>query len=165
MKKISLMLLGLVLVSAGMASAMDKTKVIVAKYEADWCQGCKIMKPAVSKLEETFADKGVEFVTFDLTDEKTKAASAEMASEKGLEDVFSKYDSTGMVVLVNPETKMEISQFNYKNTYDQMAAMVSDALADGAKDMANKAFEGVSSMMNKGSGSMPKGSESKGSGY
>jgi len=100
------------------ASAMDKDhsghdhgdmkplkqmeKPVVARFTADWCGSCKVLEPklqeAISQLEDKTA---FDMVTFDFTDDTTKAKAAAKAGETGLTDLYQALaPKTGMAILV-----------------------------------------------------------------
>ncbi|MEM1394774.1 MAG: thioredoxin domain-containing protein, partial [Cyanobacteria bacterium P01_H01_bin.150] len=77
--------------SANQALAQElQGKPVVVDIYADWCGGCKKIKPTLEALKKEYGDTA-NFVVFDVTDKSTTEASEARAKELGLSDVFAKY--------------------------------------------------------------------------
>lgn len=86
-----------------------KPQVVAAIFHADWCGKCKKMGPGVMKtMENLKGDSDIKFVMFDLTDDKTKAASAKLAAANGLTKVWEANQKTGMVLLVKGSQRSKV---------------------------------------------------------
>ncbi|MEM6754878.1 MAG: thioredoxin domain-containing protein [Cyanobacteria bacterium P01_C01_bin.38] len=99
-------------------------KPVVVDIYADWCAGCKKIKPTLEALKKEYGDTA-NFVVFDVTDKSTTEASEAKAKELGLEDVFAKYKAkTATVAVMNPGTGevVELFQKN-QNKADYVAAL------------------------------------------
>ncbi|AFY56107.1 thiol-disulfide isomerase-like thioredoxin [Rivularia sp. PCC 7116] len=107
----------------GLAQQLQGKPVVVDIY-ADWCAGCKKIKPTLEALKKEYGDTA-NFVVFDVTDKKTTEASEAKAKELGLSDVFAKYKAkTATVAVMNPATGevVELFQKN-QNKADYVAAL------------------------------------------
>jgi thiol-disulfide isomerase/thioredoxin len=80
----------------------DTSKPTVAIFYADWCGSCKILDPRMKEAMASMDNAdALNVVTFDLTDDTTKAKSADMAGANGLTDLYNDLaPKTGMAVLV-----------------------------------------------------------------
>ncbi|MGB3641115.1 MAG: thioredoxin domain-containing protein [Rivularia sp. (in: cyanobacteria)] len=99
-------------------------KPVVVDIYADWCAGCKKIKPTLEALKKEYGSTA-NFVVFDVTDKTTTEASTAKAKELGLEDVFAKYKAkTATVAVMNPATGevVELFQKN-QNKADYVAAL------------------------------------------
>ena len=97
---------------------------MVVDIYADWCAGCKKIKPTLEALKKEYGDTAT-FVVFDVTDKSTTEASEARAKELGLSDVFAKYKAkTATVAVMNPGTGevVEVLQKN-QNKADYVAAL------------------------------------------
>lgn len=99
-------------------------KPVVVDIYAEWCNGCKKIKPALEALKKEYGSKA-NFVVFDVTDKKTTKASEAKAKELGLEDVFAQYKSkTATVAVMNPATGEVVKLFQKNdNKADYVAAL------------------------------------------
>ena len=99
-------------------------KPVVVDIYADWCAGCKKIKPTLEALKEEYGSKA-NFVVFNVTDKSTTEASAAKAKELGLEDVFAKYKAqTATVAVMNPGTGEVVELFQKNpNKGDYVAAL------------------------------------------
>ncbi len=107
----------------GLAQQLQGKPVVVDIY-ADWCAGCKKIKPTLEALKKEYGDTA-NFVVFDVTDKSTTEASEAKAKELGLSDVFAKHKAkTATVAVMNPETGKVVKLFQ-KNTNkaDYVAAL------------------------------------------
>lgn len=111
--------------SAGQALAQElQGKPVVVDIYADWCAGCRKIKPTLEALKKEYGDKA-NFVVLDVTDKTTSEASANKAKELGLEEVFSKYKAkTATVAVMNPSTGEVVKLFQKNpNKADYVAAL------------------------------------------
>ncbi len=94
----------------GKMEKMDaKPQVVAAIFYADWCSKCKQMGPGMMKtMENLKGDSSVKFIKFDLTNDKTKAASAKLAAANGLTQVWEANQSTGQVLLVKGTQRTKV---------------------------------------------------------
>lgn len=99
-------------------------KPVVVDIYADWCAGCKKIKPTLEALKKEYGSKA-NFVVFDVTDKTTTEASTAKAKELGLEDVFAKYKAkTATVAVMNPATGEVVELFQKNpNKGDYVAAL------------------------------------------
>ncbi|WOO39604.1 thioredoxin domain-containing protein [Rubellicoccus peritrichatus] len=100
------------------ATEKKEPKAYVVKVHADWCGTCRALEPRIEALKQEFKGKDVEFVTFDLTNDKTKAASKKLADSKGLTNVYKNNGKTG-VVLVFPAKDQGQTQKLFKKNSEQ----------------------------------------------
>ncbi|MEL7242220.1 MAG: thioredoxin domain-containing protein [Cyanobacteria bacterium J06573_2] len=111
--------------SANQALAQElQGKPVVVDIYADWCAGCKKIKPTLEALKKEYGDTA-NFVVFDVTDKKTTEASEAKAKELGLEKVFAEHKAkTATVAVMNPGTGevVELFQKN-QNKADYVAAL------------------------------------------
>ncbi|MGB7202650.1 MAG: thioredoxin domain-containing protein [Pyrinomonadaceae bacterium] len=92
---------------------MDKRPVVVA-IRADWCPYCKKLEPVMMELMKDYSEK-LNFVVFDITNEKTIAASKQLAKEKGLEEFFDENKDKSAFVAILKENKQVFSaKYNTK---------------------------------------------------
>jgi len=111
--------------SANQALAQQlQGKPVVVDIYADWCAGCKKIKPTLEALKKEYGSTA-NFVVFDVTDKTTTEASAAKAKELGLEDVFAKYKAkTATVAVMNPGTGEVVKLFQKnQNKGDYVAAL------------------------------------------
>lgn len=99
-------MLGLVSVTANAEMpAMADKKPAVAIFYADWCGSCKVLDPKMKEAMGQMENKdALDVVMFDLTDDTTKAKTADLAASKGLSDVYQEFGpKTGFALLVDPK--------------------------------------------------------------
>lgn len=111
--------------SANQALAQQlQGKPVVVDIYADWCAGCKKIKPTLEALKKEYGSTA-NFVVFDVTDKAKTEASAAKAKELGLEDLFTKYKAqTATVAVVNPGTGEVVKLFQKNpNKGDYVAAL------------------------------------------
>lgn len=109
---------------------MKKHEVYVLKFHADWCPRCKSLDPVYSDVTKKFGDKPVGFVKVDVTNDKTKKASAAALKELGLEDVWSKNKGrNGFILVVDAGTQKEVSKLKAGTTTEQASKAIASALS------------------------------------
>lgn len=107
----------------GLAQQLQGKPVVVDIY-ADWCAGCKKIKPTLEALKEEYGDTA-NFVVFDVTNKSTTEASEAKAKELGLEKVFAEHKAkTATVAVMNPATGEVVKLFQKnQNKADYVAAL------------------------------------------
>ncbi|MGJ3243552.1 MAG: thioredoxin domain-containing protein [Opitutales bacterium] len=97
-------LLGLLLACQGLVAG-EAPERIAAYFYADWCNSCKELDPKVEAARAELApDTRTLFVTFDLTDERTRAQAAMLAGALGLGSVYETHASkTGFMVVLDAD--------------------------------------------------------------
>lgn len=112
-------------------------KVIVAVFRADWCPVCKRMAPSVKKTMMSYkGDKDVKFVVLDLTNAKTKAASAKLAAQNGITPIWKANRKTGMVLLIDAKTRKVIGSIVDGDTVSVMKNKIEAAKAGPSMKMS-----------------------------
>lgn len=102
MKRILMMLVGLVALlgfaqasNATSAKAKQPMAVLIA---ADWCGNCKLLEPKLQEASRDFEDK-IQFVSFDVTDEKAWFKSKQEAYVLGVPKLLNGKLAVGWVAL------------------------------------------------------------------
>ena len=110
-----------------MDNKMAKPSIYAVAYHSDNCGSCKILGPKVmetkSSIDAGLAEK-VKFVKFDLTDETTKKASAEKASEHGLSAHYNDTAKTGKVKIIDAETGAVLAVLTKSFTVEEMKGVL-----------------------------------------
>lgn len=92
---------------------MDKRPVVVA-IRADWCPYCKKLEPIMMDLMKEYGEK-LNFVVFDITNEKTVMASKQLAKAKGLEEFFDQNkDKSAFVAVLKDNKQVFSAKYNTK---------------------------------------------------
>ncbi|NOT46391.1 MAG: thioredoxin family protein [Acidobacteria bacterium] len=99
----------------------EDTRPIVAIVKADWCPYCKRIDPVVSGLMKDYSEK-LHFVVFDVTDEKTIAASKEHADKLGMSKFFDEYKGKTSSVAVLKDKKILYKTSNNGEREDYVKA-------------------------------------------
>jgi thiol-disulfide isomerase/thioredoxin len=86
------------------AEAADPGRPFVVKLHSQWCPLCLITTQAWSQIEKEYAGR-VNFLVLDFTDDETTDASRAAAERVGLGRVFEESGSTGVVLVVDGNTK------------------------------------------------------------
>lgn len=100
---------------------MDDKRPIVAIIAAEWCPYCKRIDPIVKDVMATYSEK-LNFVMFDVTNEKTTAAAMQTAKKLGLTDFFSEYKSKTSTVAVLKDNKIVYKTSNNGKKEDYIKA-------------------------------------------
>lgn len=110
------------------AAAAESPKIIALQFYADWCPGCKALKP---KLEEAMKDAAGQpclTVKLDQTDKDSKQAEFMLAA-LGLGDLWKEHaGKTGYVLLVDTATKKVVSTITYQQDVKEIKATLMSAL-------------------------------------
>jgi len=114
------------------ASAMMETKTTAVLVYADWCGSCKVLDPAVKKVQAMGKIPGVEFVVLDYTDKDADAFYAQ-AETAGVKDAVIAYQDgtikTGQLLLVDMDDDKVISKITKDSAAPEILAKIKDALA------------------------------------
>jgi thiol:disulfide interchange protein len=126
--KTALASIALVLLVSVAAFAGNKAKVIAVVNKADWCPVCqKNGMRAMDAFKANNKDMSIQFVANDLTNDETKAKSAEELKKLGLDKAIKNYPGTGVTYFFNSETKALISQISVAKTDQELAAALETA--------------------------------------
>jgi len=121
----SVILIALVSVSA---FAGTSAKVIAVVNQAGWCPTCqKNGMRAMEAFKANNQDMAIQFVANDLTNDETKAKSAEELKKLGLDKAIAAYPGTGVVYFFNSETKALINQVSVAKPDQELAAALTTA--------------------------------------
>jgi pentapeptide MXKDX repeat protein len=92
--------------------AKSDMRPTVAIIRADWCPYCKTLEPIMQGLMADYDGK-LNFVVFDITDDKTTKASMVLAKEKGLEAFFNENKGKSAFVAIMKDGK-QVFESKYK---------------------------------------------------
>ena len=106
---------------------MKDDRPIVAIIEADWCPYCKNLNPIIAELKKDYSEK-LNFIAFDVTDEKRIAESKAKAESLGLSEFFEKFKEKTSAVVIMKDKKIV-----YKTYHNEKKADFVKAFADAAK--------------------------------
>jgi thiol-disulfide isomerase/thioredoxin len=98
-------------------------ELFVIYLKGEWCATCNKIDPALDAIQDFLnSRKSVTYLVFDQTNEATILASAKLAKQHGLEDVFEHERHTGEVIFVDNASKTVLTRFfgvNEKRIYTQ----------------------------------------------
>jgi thiol-disulfide isomerase/thioredoxin len=104
-------------------------KLLAIFFYSDSCTACKSLEPKIDAAKYKFAGQPVLFTRFDLTNQVTEEQSGLFAALLGLEQVFlANSTQTGVVLLVNPETKKVLGKITAQNEPAKIESMLQLAL-------------------------------------
>ncbi len=105
-------------------------KVIGVLMHADWCPDCKMLAPKMEQVQRSFADQGILFTVFDMTDDYALSQSQKFAKLLGLSDLFKAYAGrTGYVVLLNAQTHEALGTLRFDHSEEELRQLIATALA------------------------------------
>ena len=105
--------------------AQNKDIVGVIFY-ADWCPSCKVLDPKIEEARKQI--KGVEFITFDMTDGQTRNKTIRLAKKEGLDPVLQKFGArTGFMVVFDRSTGKIVDVLNSSKRVDDIVFAFEDA--------------------------------------
>lgn len=109
-------------------STIKNAEVIGVFMHADWCMGCKKLKPKLKAVKPKFKDKPILFTGFEKTNAFTKQQSQMLASQLGLNQLFNKHKGrTGYMVLVDAQTKKELDILKYDMSTQELKRTILSA--------------------------------------
>lgn len=100
---------------------MDDKRPVVAIIAAEWCPYCKRIDPVVKDVMSSYSEK-MNFVVFDVTNEKTTATAKEIAKKLGLTDFFNEYKGKTSTVAVLKDNKVVYKTSNNGKKEDYVKA-------------------------------------------
>lgn len=110
-------------------------------FYADWCPSCKVLEPRLDKVKPEFKDAGITFVRLDMTDDETKAASAQQAKKLGMEGIWKRYSGqTGFMLMVNGGQQVG-DKLTQDSSEDELRQAMKQALAAARKPEHPKSKE------------------------
>ncbi len=122
---VSLVLILFVSVSA---FAQSNSKVIAVVNHADWCSACKNNgERAQAVFKANNADGTIQFVVNNLTNDETKAQSAETLKKLGLGKAMAEYKGTGVVYFFDASSKKLINNVSVAKSDQKIAQALSTA--------------------------------------
>lgn len=122
---VSLVLILFVSVSA---FAQSNSKVIAVVNHADWCSACKNNgERAQAVFKANNADGTIQFVVNNLTNDETKAQSAETLKKLGLGKAMAEYKGTGVVYFFDANSKKLINNVSVAKSDQKIAQALSTA--------------------------------------
>ena len=133
MRRLFVALLALALVS-GPALAVPplaKPKLIAVYFYADWCPNCKVLSPqfARARTDADLDEKGVLFVTMNITNAATIHQSILLASALGIDKfVQAQGSATGYVAILDAKSKKELVRFDRESSSDAIAQGIGSRL-------------------------------------
>lgn len=112
------------------ASVATTTKVYAVINTASWCPACQANGKRVENdiVASYKGNEKIAFVMNNLSNRKTKKASKEELANKGLYKSVKKIKSTGLIILVNAETKEVIKQLNVTATSEELKKEINAAI-------------------------------------
>jgi len=113
------------------ASSPESPRLVAIKLHADWCGSCRKMGSVFEDLGTVMEDSPVLFVRLDLTDGASRSQAAYLMEMMGLGGVWRRYDSgkkTGLIAVVDTDTKKTVAALNADQNLKQMKAVLQETL-------------------------------------
>jgi len=114
------------------AEKMMGTKTKAVLVYADWCGSCKVLDPAVKKVQSMGKIPGVEFVTLDYTDknEANFYAQAEAAGvDVALQDYLGEKVKTGQLLFVDIDDAKVVGKATKDDAVASIISKAKDAVS------------------------------------
>ncbi|GAC1310166.1 MAG: hypothetical protein NVSMB24_26870 [Mucilaginibacter sp.] len=111
----------------------QNAKVIALVNKASWCPVCQANGPRFEKdiMPMAMANKDVQIVMNDLSDDKTKASSLPMLKKAGIVSFAKKNTDTGTLYFIDAKSKKLISQVSLAQSDEEIKKVFMAALAKG----------------------------------
>ena len=101
------------------------SKVIAVVNHASWCSACQNNgERAQATFMENNKDGAILFVVNDLSNEETKAKSAEELKKVGLNKAMAEYKRTGMAYFFDADSKKLITQVSVAKSNEEIAEVL-----------------------------------------
>ena len=120
--KITVLLFAVILTQAAFKAVKKSVNpdYLVVKFHADWCGNCLAMGSSFEDLQETFKEKNIEFVKFDLTDKGTTAKAEAKAKQIGISNILDDNRKTGFILIIDNLTKEILYKLTKNDSVDVM---------------------------------------------
>jgi len=106
-------------------------KLIVVKYDAEWCYACRELDKITPALHKTMANESVLFLTLDITDDKSIKQAGLHAAALGIQEDFKKMEGrTGLINVLDGKTKKRLTQLNMTHSAEEMGTMIREHIED-----------------------------------
>ena len=113
---------------SGVARVAEAPRIIALNFYADWCPGCKALKPKLDEAMKDVTSKPLLSVKLDQTDKESKQAEF-MLSVLGLGDLWKEHaGKTGYVLLVDATTKKVVGTIKYTQEVKDIKTTLAAAL-------------------------------------
>ncbi len=110
------------------APAAQAPKIIALNFYADWCPGCKALKPQLDEVIASATSQPVLFVKLDQTDKASRQAEYSLAA-MGLGELWRAHaGKTGYVLLVDASTRRVVGMLRGGQETAALQATLSAAL-------------------------------------
>ncbi len=112
------------------ASASKATKVVAIINTASWCPACQANGKRVETdiVASYKGNENIAFMVNNLSNKETKETSKEALEKKGVYKSMEKIKSTGLIILINAETKEVIKQLKVTATTDELKKEIDAAI-------------------------------------
>ena len=103
-------------------------EIVAIVERADWCQHCLTMEPRIKEARETLADQPILFLTADYSTDATAAQAEYLLATLDAQQVWADYGKqTGLVVLIDPDTRSVVGTITHDMDADQMVETIRQA--------------------------------------
>ena len=103
-------------------------KLIAVTLYADWCPGCKELKPKLDAVMGAADEQPCLFVKLDQTDKESRQAEFLLAA-LGLGDLWKEHaGKTGYTLLVEPKSKQVVATFQANQSVEAMKSALAAAI-------------------------------------
>jgi hypothetical protein len=114
--------------------AQSNAKVIAVITKADWCGVCKKNGPRVmADVIPGYKGEAVQIIINDLTDDKTSKAGKAELETAGVYKEVSMDKATGIITLVDANTKMIISKISVAKSNEEIIKAFDEAIVKAGK--------------------------------